>query len=279
MTPGRLPGIESDSVSISVREQHLQQVLQRRQPLPFVEVMADNYLALRGPHYRLLQQVAQRHPVVLHCVGLSLGSGGADDDYLKRLARMASELGAIAVSDHLSVSQLPGGRVHDLLPIRYCPEMVPPLMAAIHRIQDTTGLPFIIENISRYLAYADDCLDEGELLGELHRRTGAGVLLDINNLYVTAHNLGLSPMALLRQFPLGAVAYCHLAGYQRRQNVLVDTHGSSVSEPVWQLYARVIAAMGPRPTIIEWDNDIPPLSVLLQEADRARSLLQRQEAI
>ncbi|WP_051252906.1 DUF692 domain-containing protein [Ferrimonas kyonanensis] len=279
MIPGRLPGIEPDSVSISLREQHLQQVLQRREPLPFVEVMADNYLALRGPHYQLLQQVAQRYPVVLHCVGLSPGSGGADDDYLRRLGRMASELGAIAVSDHLSVSQLPGGRVHDLLPIRYRPEMLPPLVAAIHRIQDVTGLPFIIENISRYLAYADDCLDEGELLDELHRRTGAGMLLDINNLYVTAHNLGQSPMALLRRFPLGAVAYCHLAGYQQRRHLLVDTHGSRVSEPVWQLYAQVLAAMGPRPTIIEWDNDIPPLEVLLEEARRAETLMQQQEAI
>ncbi|WP_298443937.1 DUF692 domain-containing protein [uncultured Ferrimonas sp.] len=265
-----LPQVAAQAVSFSVREPHLQQILQRQLSLPFIEVMADNYLSLRGPHYHRLCQLAERYPVVLHCVGLSVGSGGAADDYLTKLAIMADELNAIAISDHLSVSQLAEGDSHDLLPLCYQRDLLPALQHSIERLQHRLPLPLILENVSRYLSYRDDNIGEGELLAELHRRTGIGLLLDINNLYVSAHNLQCPVAELLAKLPLTAVSYCHLAGHQPQGELLLDHHGSQVSEPVWQLYQQLLAQMGPRPTIIEWDNHLPPLDTLLGEVARAR---------
>lgn len=273
-----IPGLAPTDAGISLREGHMAQLLQRREPLPFVEILADNFMALRGPHYHLLRQVAERYPVILHCVGLSLASSGPDEGYLQRLRIMADELGAIGVSDHLAVCRLPDGHVHDLLPVSYSIDTLDRLCQQVERVQQVTGLPMAVENISRYLAYRDDSLDEGEMLSEMHRRTGAGVLLDVNNLYVTARNLDQDPLTLLESFPLEAVHYCHLAGYEQRNRLLVDTHGSRVSSPVWRLYGQVLERMGPRPMVIEWDNAIPQLPVLLEEAARAATMMQGRVA-
>lgn len=262
------------AASFSVRETHMGELLAETTSLPFIEVMADNFMALRGPHYYQLQQLAERYPVVLHCVGLSLGGAGPTEEYLKRLTYMANELSAIAISDHLSVSTIDGTDLHDLLPIRYDHRTLAQLESQIQRVQTQTRLPLLLENISRYLAYRDDFIDEGEMLAELNRRTDVGILLDINNLYVTAHNLDGDPLVLLKHFPLHAVGYCHLAGHERRQALLVDTHGCHVSEAVWQLFQQVLNSMGPKPTIIEWDNQIPPVATMLRESAIAERILQ-----
>ncbi|QIZ77109.1 DUF692 domain-containing protein [Ferrimonas lipolytica] len=273
MATTTLPGIAATAISISVREQHLQQLLQRRPPLPFIEILADNYLSLRGPHYHALCQLAEHYPIVLHCVGLSIGSGGAAVSYLAKIKTMADEIDAIAISDHLSASELNGVNSHDLLPISYQQQFVEPLCASIGRVQDYFKRPFILENVSRYLSYPDDQLNEGVLLTQLVQKTGIGLLFDINNLFVTAHNLNLNSDQMLANLPLSAVSYYHLGGHQQQGQLLLDNHGSKIAEPVWQLYQQVLTLIGPKPTIIEWDNNIPPLEALFDEANKAHQLM------
>ncbi|GAA5216071.1 DUF692 domain-containing protein [Corallincola platygyrae] len=248
------------------------ELLSADHPLPFVEILADNFLAMRGVHYQMLQAVAERYPVALHCVGMSVGSE-VNSAYLMRVALMAKELNAISVSDHLSLSQLPGAVVHDLLPICYQEPVISGICANIKRIQSQLEVPFLLENVSRYTTYRDDNIQEGELFHRLHDATGVGMLLDVNNVYVTAHNLNLDAELLLLSYPRQAVCQYHLAGHQSRPPLLVDTHGSHVCAEVWELYLKAIAHFGGHPTIIEWDNDIPPLVELLTSADRAQHLM------
>ncbi|MBY5990614.1 DUF692 domain-containing protein [Ferrimonas balearica] len=264
--------------SISLRESHLETLLARPPQLPFIEVLADNFLALRGPHYAKLRALAERYPVLLHCVGFSIGSDTPlETDYLARVARMARELNAVTVSDHLSLSQTPHGFVHDLLPLNYQKRFLPGLVAKVAALQAALPVPLLLENVSRYLRYPDDELEEGALCQELVAQTGVGLLLDVNNLYVTAHNLESDPYTLLASYPLSAVRQYHLAGHHQNAPLLVDSHGAEVAEPVWVLYRHCLKTVGCHPTIIEWDNNLPPLPRLLDEAQRAqRWLLQAQ---
>ncbi|TAA45097.1 DUF692 domain-containing protein [Corallincola spongiicola] len=274
MSGQKVGGIPAASASISVREAHLLELLASEPSLPFVEVLADNFLAMRGRHYQLIRQVAERYPVVLHCVGMSVGSTHAPAaGYVQRIAALARDLSACAVSDHLSVSAMADEFVHDLLPIQYREACIPRLVKHIRQVQEHLPVPLLLENISRYLAYRSDEISEGQLFGELHRQTGVGLLFDVNNLYVTAHNLQCDVRQMLNEYPIGAVQQYHLAGYQERPPLLVDTHGCPVSPPVWELYALALARFGAKPTIIEWDNDLPPLAELLSTVARAQRLM------
>ncbi|MBY6186998.1 DUF692 domain-containing protein [Marinobacter hydrocarbonoclasticus] len=260
--------------SISLREAHLDPLLDRPPQLPFIEVLADNYLARRGPHYLRLRAVAERYPVLLHCVGFSLGSDApVDKAYLNRIAAMARELNAATVSDHLSLSQTDSGYVHDLLPIRYRHQTLAPLTDKVRAVQDRLPVPLLLENVSRYTAYQDDQLSEGALFGELVAQTGVGLLMDVNNLFVTAHNLGQDARSMLSEYPSSAVRQYHLAGHHARPPLLVDSHGAAVDDAVWHLYRHCLDTIGCRPTIIEWDNNLPPLPRLLAEAHQAQRWL------
>ncbi|WP_067658550.1 DUF692 domain-containing protein [Ferrimonas marina] len=261
--------------SISLREPHMAELLARELPLPYLEVMADNFLSGRGPHYHLLKQLAERYPIELHCVGFSFGST-LDPDYLKAIARLAVDLNARSVSDHLSLSAVPGGFVHDLLPVTYQESSLQVLCDNLGRTQEVLSQPLRLENPSRYLSYQADCLTEGEMMTELHRRCGIEVLLDINNLYVTGHNLGIEPEALMADYPAAAVRQYHLAGHAQQPPLLLDNHGNTVSEPVWQLYQQALESFGVHPTVIEWDDDLPALDTLLGEARQAERFATRQ---
>ncbi|GAA4874699.1 DUF692 domain-containing protein [Ferrimonas pelagia] len=261
--------------SISLRETHLAQLLAQRPPLPFIEVVADNFLALRGPHYAGLRQLSEHYPILLHCVGFSFGSAQPPaPDYTRKVATMAQELGALNVTDHLSLSALNDEFIHDLLPIRYHPDSLQALCDNLSRVQEALPVPLLLENPSRYLAYADDEMSEGNMMTKLVQRTGIGVLMDINNLYVTGHNLGLCPQAMLADYPQEAIDLYHLAGHHAQPPLLVDSHSAAICPEVWQLYEYAITQIGPRPTIIEWDNQLPPLPTLIEQAQLAQAYLQ-----
>lgn len=249
----------------------------------WLEVHAENFMAEGGPRRRALFAIAGRHPVSLHGVGLSLGSAeGLDPEQLSRLVALERALRPVLLSEHLSWSRIDGRYLNDLLPLPYSEEALAVFAENLLRAQDALRRPLLIENPSAYLAFADSCLSEAEFLAELVRRTGCGLLLDLNNLYVSAQNLGGEPLAGLESLPAEAIGEIHLAGHARvavgAETLLVDDHGDRVAPAVWGLYDAVLARLGPRPTLIEWDTRVPALEVLLAEAAEAQRRLDCREA-
>jgi uncharacterized protein len=246
------------------------------------EVHPENYMADAGA-LQQLRQVRERRPLSLHAVGLSLGSAnGIDQRHLSRLRSLVDQLRPGLVSDHLSWSLVPGRFLPDLLPLPYTAEALAVVCRNVAQVQDSLDRQLLVENPSTYLRFAPASLTEAEFLGELVRRTGCGVLLDINNVYVSACNHGESPQSLLDDFLNSldgrAVGELHLAGHavvngEDGGELRIDDHGSEVSEAVWQLYARALERLGPRPTLIEWDTRIPEFAVLSRQAATAQTLI------
>lgn len=249
----------------------------------WVEVHPQNYFCGGGPPHRWLTAVAERFPLSFHSVGLSLGSaGGLIEDELASLAALCKRYEPVAVSEHLSWSGTEDERYPDLLPLPYTTETLDHFAAQVARMQDRLGRKVLIENPSRYLAFAHDTMDEAGFLTELCRRSGCGLLLDVNNIEVSATNLGLDPFAMVDAIDSALVGEIHLAGHKREEHadgpLLIDDHGSPVSELTWRLFERFIARVGPRPALIEWDTDIPALEVLVAEAARAGRRMARRHA-
>jgi uncharacterized protein (UPF0276 family) len=248
------------------------------------EVHPENYMADAGALGQL-RQVRERRPLSLHAVGLSLGSvNGINQHHLARLQTLVRELRPGLVSDHLSWSLVPGRFLPDLLPLPYTEEALAVVCRNVAQVQDSLSRQLLVENPSTYLRFAAAQLSEAEFLAELARRTGCGVLLDINNIYVSACNHRESPQALLDGFldalPDRTVGELHLAGHavvndEAGRELRIDDHGSVVSEAVWRLYERALQRLGPRPTLIEWDTRIPEFSVLEQQAAAAQLLIDR----
>lgn len=246
------------------------------------EVHPENYMA-DASALGQLRRVRERHPLSLHAVGLSLGSvNGIDQPHLSRLQTLVRELTPGLVSDHLSWSLVPGRFLPDLLPLPYTEEALAVVCRNVAQVQDSLARQLLVENPSTYLRFAAAALSEAEFLAELARRTGCGVLLDINNIYVSACNHGESPQALLDGFlhslPGRSVGELHLAGHavvnsEAGRELRIDDHGSMVCQAVWQLYDRALQRLGPRPTLIEWDTRIPEFNVLEQQAAAAQLLI------
>jgi uncharacterized protein (UPF0276 family) len=219
----------------------------------------------------------------VHAVGLSLGSAdGIDAEHLERVARLVDELQPALISEHLSWSSFEGRFFNDLLPLPYTEESLEIVAGNVGRVQDRLGRQIAIENPSGYLGFSASTLTEAEFLDELVRRSGCNLLLDVNNVVVTAHNLRLDPVDWLNELPGDAIAQYHLAGHSRNllddgSAILVDDHGSRVHDSAWSLFDEVLQRFGPRPTLIEWDTDIPPVADLLDEAARARRALARAD--
>ena len=284
---GEAPGASPlpPRAGIGLRAEHDREMLSR---LPaevgWLEVHAENYFGAGGPPHRVLEHLAGRYPLSLHGVGLSLGSvDPLDRSHLLRLRALAARYQAAEVSEHLSWGSFGGRHFHDLLPLPYTEEALNHFCDRLGAAQDLLGRPLRVENVSSYLAYRHDTLPEWEFLAEVHRRTGCGLLLDVNNLYVNAVNHGFDADAYLAALPPAAVVEMHLAGHTvdriDGREVLIDTHNRPVAEPVWALYRRAVAVIGPRPTLIEWDSALPALDVLLAEARRAQAILDRQHAL
>lgn len=268
---------------IGLRQPHYAQLLQQRPALGFVEVHSENFFADGGAALAVLQQVRELYPVSLHGVGLSLGSAvGLDEWHLERLQRLVQRIDPLRVSDHASFARAPrraGGPVlhaNDLLPIAFNQASLDLMVRNVQQVQDRLQRPILVENLSAYVAWADDCMAEPEFLNQLTRRTGCGLLLDLNNLVVNALNAGADPLqsacAWVDALDVGSVGEIHLAGYHDAGDIVIDDHGSRVRESVWQLYRHALQRLGPRATLIEWDTDIPALQVLLDEAAQADRL-------
>jgi uncharacterized protein (UPF0276 family) len=267
---------------IGLRFPHHQQVLADRPEVAWFEVHPENYLG-EGVVAGDLERVRRDYPLSLHATGLSLGSAdGLDLEHLAAIAALSRRLEPGLVSDHLSWSAGGGLHLPDLLPLPYSHEALAVVARNVDRTQTALGRQILIENPSSYLAFADQALTEAEFLGELIRVSGCGLLLDVNNVAVSAGNLGEPPARRLEQFldhvPASAIGEIHLAGHAVRHLadgavLRIDDHGSPVSPAVWSLFETVVARIGPRPTLIEWDTAIPAFDVLRAEAESAQSIL------
>ena len=264
-------------VGIGLRARHLEEVLAAHPPVPWFEVHAENYMG-GGMTRRALEEIRRSYPISLHGVGLSLGSAdGVDRQHLRRLRALVEWLDPAMVSEHLSWSSTGGVYLNHLLPLPYTEESCGTMCRHIDQAQGVLGRRILIENPSSYLRFRHSPIPEPEFLAELAHRTGCGLLCDVNNIYVTAQNLGLDPVVYLDALPSALVEEVHLAGHARNdaggRTILIDDHGSPVSLEVWDLYRHAVARLGSFPTLIEWDTDIPPLAVLQDEAGRAERIL------
>lgn len=259
---------------IGLRARHYRELLAERPPVPWLEVLSDNYFGDGGQPLDQLDAVRAHYPVALHGVGLSLGSSDPlDREYLARLKRLVRRVEPAWVSDHLAWISADGIYLHELLPLPYTEEALAHVASRILETQDFLGQQLLIENPSSYLSFRQADMTEPQFLAELVRHTGCAILLDVNNAYVSAVNHGWDALAYVRALPAQSIREIHLAGYEEHDAYLFDTHGHRVHAPVWDLYAATLAELGPVPTLIEWDTDIPPLAVLLEEAARAQRYL------
>lgn len=274
-------------VGVSLKPQHYAEaleVLSASCPLPagfpaWFEVHPQNYFSAGGPSHRWLSAFSERVPLSFHSVGLSLGSrGGVHPGELEQLAVLCDRYSPAMVSDHLSWSGNANIRYPDLLPLPYTNEALGHFADQVCRVQDRLCRGILIENPSRYLAFADDEMSEGEFLQQLCMRTGCGLLLDLNNIEVSATNLGVDAEALLDSINPALVCEIHLAGHTREDHpdgpLLIDDHGSAVSNTTWNLFSRFLQRAGPRPAMIEWDTNVPSFDILLAEAAKAHAALE-----
>jgi hypothetical protein len=255
-------------------------VLATRPALPWLEVHPENYLG-GGPAVRALHELRRDYPISFHAVGLSVGSaGGVDHRHLDRLRRLVERLEPALVSEHLAWSQAGRAYLNHLLPLPYTEEALAAVCRNVDEVQTALGRRVLIENPSGYLRFAGSTVPEAEFLAAMVRRTGCGLLCDVNNLYVSAWNLGLDPRAYLAALPPGSVEEIHLAGHATNdadgQTLLIDDHGSPVAPAVWSLYEQALRRFGPVPTLIEWDSAVPPLEILVGEARRADARLEEE---
>jgi uncharacterized protein len=265
---------------IGLRAPHYADFAAAHQPVGWLEVHSENYFGAGGYDLHTLERVRADYPVSLHGVGLGLGSALAwDESHLERLAALVERTQPVFVSEHLSWSATGGRNLNDLLPFPCTQEALALLTGRVQRVQQRLRRRILVENISAYLEFAASEMTEGEFIAELSRRTGCGVLLDVNNLYVNQVNHGSDAQAAMLALRLESVEEIHLAGYFRSDDCLIDSHGDGVAEPVWRLYQMALGRFGPVPTLIEWDTDIPPLPVLLKEAAKARAFMEAGHAI
>jgi uncharacterized protein len=267
---------------IGLRSVHVAEILGARPAIAWLEVHAENYMG-GGPSMRALQHLRRDYPISVHGVGLSLGTAdGLDARHLERLAALVEHVEPALVSEHLSWSTAGGVYLNHLLPLPYTPESLARVSEHVDRVQERLGRHLLVENPSSYLRFRAASIPEPEFLNALARRTGCGLLCDVNNVYVSCENLGDDAAAYLEALDPHAVAEIHLAGHAVNDadghRVLIDDHGARVAPVVWRLFARALVRFGAVPTLIEWDTDVPALAVLLGEAATASALLQTAEA-
>jgi len=273
-----LPGPVPASAGIGLREAHFRDFLARRPAVGFVEVHAENVMGEGGVPLHVLEQVRRDYPVSLHGVALSLGSDEPlDRAHLRRLRALVDRFAPVLVSEHLAWSGFGGIYLNDLLPLPLTAEALRVVAAHVAEAQDALGRQLLIENPSQYLRFADSPIPEPAFLAELVRRTGCALLLDVNNVAVSAANLGGDAAAYIDALPAEAVRQIHVAGHTVNRvggrAIAIDDHGSAVSDAVWRLYARAVRRSGPVPTLVEWDSNLPALDVLVAEAAKADALL------
>ena len=264
---------------VGLKAEHYRTIVETRPEIGFFEVHAENYMGAGGPPHRYLSAIRERYPLSLHGVGLSIGADRPlDKDHLLRLKQLTERYMPGLFSEHLAWSTHDTGFFNDLLPVPYTSETLLRVAEHIDQVQSFLGRQMLLENPSTYLAFAESTYSEIDFIAEVVRRTGCGLLLDVNNVYVASTNQQWDPIAYIDAYPLAHVQEIHLAGHTREADdkgrpLLIDTHNRPVDEIVWNLFAHTIERIGPVPTLIEWDADVPGWSTLKQEAERAEAIM------
>ena len=272
------PGLIPARAGIGLRADHYDAVLETQPPVGWLEVHSENYFGAGGKPLKVLEQVRADYPLSLHGVGLSVGSTDPlDQRHLTALKNLIRRFEPALVSEHLSWGSVDGRHFNDLLPLPYTEEALDHFSERVIAVQDFLGRQILIENPSSYLHYVESVIPEWEFLVEVARRSGCGVLLDVNNIYVSARNHGFDASAYLRAIPLALVQEIHLAGFVVNRfddgEILIDTHSQPVCPAVWALYRQAVQRFGPVPTLIEWDTDLPTLATLVAEAQQADAIV------
>jgi len=271
-TENRLPA----GAGVGLRLPHLAEVVTTRPPAAWLEIHPENFLA--NPHAtELLAEAASHYPISVHTVGVSIGSaGGIDRHHLRRVRALVERVDPVLVSGHLAWSTHEGEYLNDLLPLPYDEETLALLVRHVDEVQEGLRRPYLVENPASYVGFGTSTMTEVEFLSELVRRTGCRLLCDVSNVYLSAHNMGYDAYAYLDGLPANAVGELHLGGFTPEDDagdpggtLLIDTHATPITAPVWELYAYAVRRFGPAPTMIEWDNDLPPFAALLAEAAKA----------
>jgi uncharacterized protein len=276
----KAPPILPARPGVGYKPQHFEALMAAPNPVGWLEIHAENYMGDGGRPLAQLRHLAERFPISVHGVGLSIGGEGPlDADHLLRLKRLCDWLNPASFSEHLAWSTHDGAYLNDLLPLPYTATTLARVANHIDEVQEVLGRPMLLENPSSYVAFAETEMNEVDFLTQVARRTGCGLLLDVNNVYVSANNQNFDALGYLKSFPMRLVKEIHLGGHDIDSDdhgnpLLIDSHGAEVVDPVWALYAQVIAMGGPRPTLIEWDNDVPDWPVLAAEAGRAAVVLE-----
>ena len=264
---------ELHGFGLGLRPAYYELFLGGQVPVDFVEVISENFMLDGGRPLHILDHVRERYPVALHGVSMSIGSAdGVDVDYLRRLKILVDRIDPVVVSDHLCWTRIAGFNSHDLLPLPYTGDALDLVCANISKAQDILGRTMLIENPSTYLDFSHSEMSEWTFLDEMSSRTGCFLLLDVNNVYVNASNHGFDPLAYLEGIPADRVRQIHLAGHSQGTELLIDTHNQTVAPPVWELFEKAIQLTGPVATMIERDDNFPPLNELLDELSIAREI-------
>jgi len=269
---------------VGYKPQHFQDILGDARPVEWLEVHAENYMGEGGRPLAQLRHLAERFAISVHGVGLSIGGEGRlDPDHLARLKHLCGWLNPASFSEHLAWSTHDSHFLNDLLPLPYTSETLQRVADHIDEVQESIGRRMLLENPSSYLAFEESTYSETDFLSEVTRRTGCGLLLDVNNVFVSCTNLELDPRAYIDAFPIDKVGEIHLGGHDEDEDdhgapLLIDSHGREVADPVWSLLDHLLERSGPRPLLIEWDANIPPWSELAAEAARAAKALERVPA-
>lgn len=265
---------------VGLRAEHYRTVLESRPDIGFFEVHAENYMGAGGPPHRFLSAIRESYPLSLHGVGLSIGADRPlDPDHLERLRVLVDRYAPQLFSEHLAWSSHDCGFLNDLLPVPYTAQSLARVADHIDQVQEVLGRQMLLENPSTYLAFEDSTYSETDFISAIVRRTGCGLLLDINNVFVASINQQRDPFAYIDEYPLAAVRQIHLAGHaqemdENRRPLFIDTHDRHVADIVWELFARAIHRTGPIPTLIEWDLNIPDWPTLQAEAARADRIIE-----
>lgn len=270
MSKNRFNAYSDLTVGVGLRTAHIDHILSEKPDVSWFEIISENYMVEGGQPLQLLDRIMEQYQVVQHGVGLYIGSAqGVDPEHLGRLKKLVARTGSPWVTDHLCWGSVDGTHSHDLLPLPYTWEAVERAVENIRMVRDELGVPFAVENVSSYAEFNDSVMTEWQFVGEVVERADAGMLLDVNNIYVSAMNHDFDPLEYLENVPHERVAQIHIAGHSRYERFVIDTHDHPVIDPVWKLYARAIELCGPTPTLLEWDARIPTFPEVHAEALKA----------
>jgi uncharacterized protein len=256
---------------LGLRTPYYETILAEEPPVDWFEILSENYLVPGGKPLYYLDRIAERYPIVMHGVSLSVGSTDPlNFEYLKLIKRLAERVRPRWISDHLCWTGVGGHNFHDLMPLPYDDDAIRHVVARVRRVQDFLGCRILLENVSSYLEYRDSQMPEWEFVAAVADEADCALLLDVNNVYVSSVNHGFDPMTYLRGIPHGRVQQIHLAGHRDHGDYIIDSHDQPIVDAVWDLYAKALAMVGPVATMIERDDNMPPFADLLDELERAR---------